>query len=500
MYFVKYGDKYLHDPRVTELTLLDLSLDGEENSCGFCDFTIYPTHPLYNDIRALDSNNPIRVYDDGHLIFSGFIYELGKEFYLDGHVKCKGDLAYLSASIVRPYSTAPNDVAGYLRWLINNHNAQVDSGRQFKIGAIQNTKTGLELSSTSYNDTLDEINSKILNDPAIGGYLSVSYDGDERLINYGVRHTNNDTQVIDFGVNLTSYTSTDDFDSVATYIIPTGGKVPAKDTDTDTDTDVDTDVTLTLSDLPDKTIASDFVKKGDMIYSISAVAKYGFIGINYSNTEIESADILLSEAIAVLKDSMSPKRTIEIKAIDMHLLNPNIRPIRIGEYIRVRSDPHGLDDYFLCSSISLDLNNPENSEYIFGKTPSTFTSAYKKAINDAAKNAVEDLYDDSLDDGLYDDEQQQLIQITVNLNTNDQIEEVVFVYEKIEPPEDSDDSGESGDSGIGDIIGGDTGDTGDTEESNIIEDPYACEYDANGRVIKFGSIDIVWAVKSETEP
>ena len=27
MYFVKYGDEYLHDPRINELTLLDLSLE-----------------------------------------------------------------------------------------------------------------------------------------------------------------------------------------------------------------------------------------------------------------------------------------------------------------------------------------------------------------------------------------------------------------------------------------------------------------------------------------
>ena len=105
MYFVKYGKEYLHDPRVDGYVLLDLSLDCEENSCGYCDFTIYPNHPMYNKLKERDADNPIEVYDDDTLLFVGFIYELGKEFYLDGHVKCKGELDYLNESIVRPYST-----------------------------------------------------------------------------------------------------------------------------------------------------------------------------------------------------------------------------------------------------------------------------------------------------------------------------------------------------------------------------------------------------------
>ena len=91
MYFVKYGEQYLHDPRTDDCILFDLSLDGEENTCGYCDFTIYPNHPMYNKIKERDTENSVDVYYD-KLLFSGFIYELGYKFQLDGHVKCKGDL------------------------------------------------------------------------------------------------------------------------------------------------------------------------------------------------------------------------------------------------------------------------------------------------------------------------------------------------------------------------------------------------------------------------
>ena len=86
---------------------------------------------MYNKLKERDADNPIEVYDDDTLLFGGFIYELGKEFYLDGHVKCKGELDYLNESIVRPYSTvqrgygdkAPATVNGYFEWLIEQENA-----------------------------------------------------------------------------------------------------------------------------------------------------------------------------------------------------------------------------------------------------------------------------------------------------------------------------------------------------------------------------------------
>ena len=68
MYFVKYGDEYLHNPNDNERILSDLALDYEENSCGFCDFTIYQNHPLYNILKAYGSR--IAVDDNNYLLFS----------------------------------------------------------------------------------------------------------------------------------------------------------------------------------------------------------------------------------------------------------------------------------------------------------------------------------------------------------------------------------------------------------------------------------------------
>lgn len=462
MYIVKYGERYLHDPKTPDCILNDLSLDCEENSCGFCEFTMYPTHPLYDTLR--EHNCEITVYEDDELLFTGFIYELGKNFQLEYNVKCKGVLGYLSESIVRPYGVPGGDrtytdIREYFTWLINNHNSQVDESRQFRIGKIESYNFDVERfypSNKSYSNTWDEINERLIGENGIGGYVRVRDEG-VRYIDYIYDYSDVNTQILDFGVNLTDYTHTDDSLELATFIIPTGnrtsdtgyehyentkygpyyGIIPTNDREPVPDksyyilkyvredfttedsagynmwpmyencgrlTEFESGVTYYEYDVYQSTADSaltirgisgyefdntrkkypngdDFAMKDDMVYSISAVAKYGWIGYTHSNTAINTRAGLVSEAISALNDRIEPRRTITINAIDMHLLNPDIRPIRIGEFIRVRSKPHNIDSYFLCRGIELDLNKPDNSKYTLGCLPDTYTDSQKKTIN-----------------------------------------------------------------------------------------------------------------------
>lgn len=418
MYFVKYGKQYLHDPRLDGYMLIDLSLDCEENSCGYCDFTIYPDHPLYDKLRERDADNPIEVYDDDILLFTGFIYELGKEFYLDGHVKCKGDLDYLNESIVRPYVTfsdpfgrnkAPNNLEGYFNWLIEQHNSQVDDNKRFIVGKNQAAKfklsDTLKYKNDNYPTVINEISSNIINKDGIGGYLNVRHENGIRYIDYLYEWSDVNTQLLDFGVNLTSYTQTDDSSCIATYVLPIGAELsktkyryaaPERKDHRDelplTLINGNPSLSVTTDFDVNQYLPNDFKASGDIIYSKSLVKKYGWIGYTYSNNEIMTKDDLAKAAVIVLKSLLHPQRTIEVKAVDMHLVNPDIKPIRIGEYVRIRSVPHGLDSYFLCRNINLDLNNPENSEYTFGTTFDSFTGEQNKtikALNSTIRKQIE---------------------------------------------------------------------------------------------------------------
>ena len=478
MYFVKYGKEYLHDPRSKGYILLDLTIDCEENSCGYCDFTIYPDHPMYGKLRERDADNPIEVYDDDILLFAGFIYELGKEFYLNGQVRCKGELDYLSESIVRPYSTlqrgygnlAPYSLNSYFEWLIDQHNKQVSDNKQFKIGHVYlsnlDKNNYIYAENDMYPSTVEEISEKLIN--VYGGYLQVRHENGSRYIDYIAEWSDENTQVLDFGVNLTDYTETDDSSSLATYVVPMGASMSSTDYDYNDGYFVTSDTSpvkgkeyytrasrytecsgltsfdygvsyyetqgstesfvitsdktpnsskkyyvrsniysicpddisafesgttyyeyneandesrllLTLNGYPDNYLHSTkYINKEDLIYSVDGVKKYGWVGKTVQNAAIATKKELYQQGLIELINAESPKRTIEIKAVDMHFVNPDIKPIKIGEYVRVRSTPHNLDSYFLCREISLDLNNPENSTYILGSTYDTLTGEQNK--------------------------------------------------------------------------------------------------------------------------
>ena len=478
MYFVKYGKEYLHDPRSKGYILLDLTIDCEENSCGYCDFTIYPDHPMYGKLRERDADNPIEVYDDDILLFAGFIYELGKEFYLNGQVRCKGELDYLSESIVRPYSTlqrgygnlAPYSLNSYFEWLIDQHNKQVSDNKQFKIGHVYlsnlDKNNYIYAENDMYPSTIEEISEKLIN--VYGGYLKVRHENGSRYIDYIAEWSDENTQILDFGVNLTDYTETDDSSSLATYVVPMGASMSSTDYDYNdgyfvtsstspvkgkeyytrtsrytecsgltsfdygisyyeiqgstesfvitsdktpnsskkyyvrsniysicpddisafesgttyyeyNEANDESKLLLTLNCYPDNYLHSTkYINKEDLIYSVNGVKKYGWIGKTVQNAAIATKKELYQQGLIELINAESPKRTIEIKAVDMHFVNPDIKPIKIGEYVRVRSTPHNLDSYFLCREISLDLNNPENSTYILGSTYDTLTGEQNK--------------------------------------------------------------------------------------------------------------------------
>ena len=337
MYFVKYGKEYLHDPRIQDCVIIDPSLECEENTCGFFEFTIYPDHPLHDKLKERDSSNPIEVYDDGIPIFAGFIYELGKDFYLSGSVKCKGELAYLKESIVRPYSTiqrgygstVPPTVDGYFEWLIQQHNEQVDSSKQFKIGINQaaalDPNNYIFRESNQYPNTLDEINEKIID--SLGGYLRIRHENGERYIDLLYEWTDENAQILDFGVNLMDYNQTESSLDIYTYVVPLGAKMKeteysyfngyfaTKDTVVNPEKDYyqkklqdgvyvyllcydlksftkgvtyyeynenydEGELNLTISEMTDGPLGiDDYAKMGDYIYCISAVQKLSLIHI-----------------------------------------------------------------------------------------------------------------------------------------------------------------------------------------------------------------------------
>lgn len=125
----------------------------------------------------------------------------------------------------------------------------------------------------------------------------------------------------------------------------------------------------------------DYKIYDNKIVCISAAEKYGLITTIYENSDLTTREELTTYGLIHLKSAISPVRSLEIKAVDLAMIKPDFKPIFIGQYIRARSKPHGLDSYFLCTAITYDLNKPDNNTFTLGTTFDTLTGQQNKRIS-----------------------------------------------------------------------------------------------------------------------
>ena len=399
MYQLTYDSKILFDPYMQSTAITDAKYTGKSNSVSYLDFSIAPNHPLYNTIEK--DKGLVEFYSDNVLKFRGKINEIEIDNYGYKNVSCNSVLQYLNHTRVRSYSTVPGDaditaptsVEGYFQWLIDQHNLHVkDVSERFEVGVNQGAALDkndyILRSNDNYPTTLNEINDKILDN--LGGYLFVEYKDDRNILNlYADVHSTN-SQIIDFGSNILSISYKENDDELYTVVIPRGGTPEKKEGDTKDPKPIN------IKNLPDNTFDtdSDIVKSGDCVYSISATKRYGYREYYYSNNDILEPSNLLKAAVIQLKFQMSPKVTIETKAIDLSIAYPGYEQLNIGDACRVRSARHNLDDYFMLSEMELDLNDPSQTTYTFGDEYVSLVgrqSNYLKKINSSIDRNYEDV-------------------------------------------------------------------------------------------------------------
>ena len=398
-YIVKYNGEYLFDPYTSDDAIYDVKLSAEVNAAAYFDFSIPCTHNLYDKIAERDGI--VRVYSDKKLLFIGEITEISDDFNQNKTVSCVDPRDHLDDVMIRPYSTvegeepllAPSSIDGYFQWLVDQYNnGMINAKFHFQVGVNQ----GGSLTKSNYiykkNEGLPGVGSEIENEilDAYGGYLVLTYPEEIPTLNlYADVHEAN-TQIIDFGANLIDFTRTSSTTDQYTAVRPVGG-TPEK---TDDDPGNYQPKPVTIEELGDGVtfVDSDYVKKGDIVYSVSKVNRYGYREYNWTESDTLDANTLLEEAIADLKKQVEPKITIDVKAVDLALFMEDYDHLECGEVARIRSKPHGVDEYLLVSSMDINLQDPSQTSYTLGRAYDSLTgeqSAYVKLLNSGINSSLD---------------------------------------------------------------------------------------------------------------
>ena len=348
MYKIYADDYYLiYDSMLEDYKIGKGVVNLEANKAGSFTFTIYPGHFFYDNF--VEQKTIITVYREDEIIFRGRVLNTSSDYWNNKTITCEGELSFFNDSVIRPFS-----FQYHLSALIATHNAQVDEFKHFKYGEV--TVTDGEIiaeSSTEYTRTLDIINNNLI---AIkGGVLLITHENGDKIptLNYLSDYSYTSTQTIEFGANLKDFVKTSDASELATIIIPLGAAN-------------DDGSRLTIRDVTQG--GADFITDED------AISVFGKIVKVVSWDDITDPIELAVKGETYLKESVKKHITIELTAIDLHLLDRSIESFKLYDYIRVKSGPHNFDNVMLCSKQTIDLLKPDNDKITLGYTYSTLTS------------------------------------------------------------------------------------------------------------------------------
>lgn len=365
MYKIYADDVLIYDSTLDDYKIGKGSITKEAGKSGSFVFTLYPDHPCYDSIVRM--RTVVTAYKFNRIVFRGRVLNDKTDYWNTKELTCEGDMGFLQDSIIRPY-TFTGSAADLFAQLVAQHNGQVDEFKRFKVGTVTVTDP-VTMDQTGYVTAAENINTALID--ALGGYLHITYEDDGPTLHYLADFTATATQVIEFGANLKNYTKTVKAEDMATAIIPLGATVDDGNSDTED---------------PKLTIASVNAGK-DYIYSAEGVALYGWIVKVVEWSDVTEAADLKAKAEAYLQTVVNQAVTIELNAIDLHLLDRSIESFNVCEYVRVVSAPHGFAATMLCNKQMLDLLKPENDTVTLGHTFATFTEKNTKALNSVARLA-----------------------------------------------------------------------------------------------------------------
>ena len=360
MYQIVCDDYVLHDSVIDELKVIGAKCNLEVNKTGSLTFQIASTHPYYDKIKKHTSE--IKLYQDDRVLFCGRVLNDEITFENIKNIECEGELSYFLDSIQRGKEYhleggVENVIETYLKDIVAIHNSQVDESKQFSVGLVNITDPNNYLYKISnYEDTLTILTNKLLN--VYGGYLVVRHSNGVRYLDYVDELTNVCNQTIEFGKNIIDMTRYIKGEDVYTALIPLGA---TNETSGTTNTEETYEKRLTISSLPDSTDGT-INKVNDYVYDSEGVEQWGWIWKVEKWDDVTVAENLLRKAKDELRNSIDATLTLDMTAIDLHLLDVDIDRINVGDRIQCISLPHNINTILIVKSIEIDIDNPANTK------------------------------------------------------------------------------------------------------------------------------------------
>ena len=376
MYRVFYNNTLIADSRIEDLAIINPVVSLKVNCAGTFTFTMPYNHPYYDLIQK--KVGLIKVFRDDEQIFEGDCVRTTVDFFKQKKIECEGDLAFLNDTFLRPGRVEDLTSRQLLERYIASHNALVSEEKRFTVGQVTAHDSNDSISCyTNYNSTMTEIKEDLIDD--IGGFLRVRHENNIRYLDYLASSPRTNSQIIRLGENLIDLSIGLDTEELATVIIPLGETLG-------TQSIPGLDERLTI-----KTAAADSMHPAgtDYVYSQAAVSSFGWIEKVVEWNDVTDVSNLLSKGKKYLQETQFENLVIKAKAIDLGITSEEFQSFRLLDIIRIISEPHGLDRYFMLSELNINLNNPEQDTVTLGIEEFNSLTAKSASANEKILKDIE---------------------------------------------------------------------------------------------------------------
>lgn len=347
------NDVLAYDSRLDGYDLVGLKVTTALNKGGTANIIMPPGHPAYTAYTEYSSL--VEVWRDAELRFRGRALYISDDFYRQRTVVCEGELCFFQDAISRPYLYQDSPAAVFAA-VVQNYNAQVEERKQFQVGTVTVTDPNdyIRLESETAETALATLN-KLLS--RCGGYIIfTTNDAGQRVVSWYETPGYRSSQEIDLdlGGNLLSFARDGSNTNLATALVPYGAK------------DESTGKRLTIESVNDGL---------DYIVDEEAEALRGRITTTATWDDVTNPTNLLRKAQQYLAERRQIVTSLKLNALDLSYIDKTIDSYRVGDTIRVRSKPHGVDDFFLLTERTEDLLNPAGNQIALGRELTSLTGA-----------------------------------------------------------------------------------------------------------------------------
>jgi len=341
------------------------------NAVDSFSFTIYPNNAGYDLLKPLTT--AVKVYDEStdKDIFIGRVLKcpdsMDERGLICRKVTCEGRLGWLYDS-VQPYVEYKMvGISTVLSSFLSKHNSQVGADKRIEPGQVTVTASNNYTYTANWDKTMDVIADKLIE--KFGGEIQLRDKDGKVYLDYLENIGHGTDTTIELAVNLKTISREVDETAVITRLYPLGAKL------------TDSEKRLTIGS----------VNGGkDYIEDSSLVAKYGIISGTQIWDDVTLASNLLSKGKEYLKSVNRAKVQYQITALDLSRIDKRFEQFELGCWYRVKNSLMGIDEDLRIVGISIDLDNPEQSELTFGdkfETMTGFMTAKTKSLQTAIDNS-----------------------------------------------------------------------------------------------------------------